>query len=43
MGEAAVGDGIEMNELAAELAEERGRGDAAGAVDAVQNDFESLG
>ncbi len=33
----AVGRGIQMNELAAELAEQRGRGDAAGAVDAVEH------
>jgi len=39
----AVGRGIQMNELATELAEERGGGDASGAVDAVENDFVAPG
>ena len=41
--ESAVGGGIQMNELAAEFAEERGGGDATGAVDAVEDDFVTTG
>ena len=43
VGELAVGRGVEVNELAAELAQQRRGGDAAGAVDAVEHDLVSLG
>ena len=43
VGELAVGRGVDVDELAAELVEQRGGGDAAGPVDAVEHDFESLG